>query len=371
MLKGRQVSIIGAGIAGLSLAVALARRGARVSVLERSSTVSTSGAGIQITPNGFVVLKALGLGDALLSMGLQAQAVELRDHRAGRRILRIDLTKQRSGQPFVLVHRARLISLLEGAAHRAGVALTYGIVADPGSMAGQLVIGADGINSKTRLFLNGSGEPFFTGQVAWRAVVADDAVPEAHVYLGPGRHLVTYPIGAGFRNIIAVEGRRSWEVAEWDQIDDPTNLRAAFASFEPEVRHWLDQVNDVRLWGLFRYEVAGRWHDGRIAILGDAAHPTLPFLAQGANLALEDAWVLAHCLDRSPQDEALSEYQRLRYRRAVRVTATATANARNFHLGSPLVRRIAHTALGIGGTLAPRMALRRLEWLYDFDVTCS
>ncbi len=371
MLTGRKITVIGAGIAGLAVALAMARRGAKVRVLERAPNIAEAGAGIQISPNGFAVLAALGLGSELLSAGLESQAVELKDYRSGRRILRFDLTKRQYGNPFVLVHRAHLIELLERAVHGAGVDLTLGVSADPAGVDGSLVVGADGIRSATRRHLNGLEEPFYTGQVAWRAVVADRADPESHVWMGPGRHLVTYALGSGLRNIVAVEERAQWVGEDWNQTDDPANLHASFAGFAPEVRYWLDGVEDVRLWGLFRHDVASRWHDGRFALVGDAAHPTLPFLAQGANLALEDAWVLAICLDRLPQQEALAEYQERRGGRAARVVAAATANARNFHLRNPLVRGVAHGILRIGGELMPKAALNRLDWLYGFDVTCE
>ncbi len=369
VLKGRQVTVIGAGIAGLSVAVAMAQHGAKVRVLERSPKIAVIGAGVQISPNGFVVLDALGLGAEARHAGLETTAIELKDYRAGWQVLRIDLTKRRSRIPFLLVHRARLIGLLEELARKSGVDVAFGVTADPSSIDGSLVLGADGFRSKTRKHLNGPEVPLFTGQVAWRAVVADKAEPEVDVWMGPGRHLVSYALDAGLRNIVAVEERRQWAAEDWNQADDPANLRAAFASFDPVVRHWLARVDEVRLWGLFRHAVAERWHDGRLALLGDAAHPTLPFLAQGANLALEDAWVMTRCLDRLPQKEALAEYQRRRRARAVRVVAAATANARNFHLRNPLLRTVAHATLRVAGATIPQAALNRFGWLYDFDVT--
>jgi len=369
MMVDRNVTVIGAGIAGLAVAVAMARRGASVRVLERSPEITRVGAGLQISPNGFAVIRALGLDGALRSAGLESRAIELRDYRAGRRVLRIDLAECWNGFPFILTHRAHLIALLEKEARGAGVDIALGVSIDPASVDGSLVIGADGIRSATRRYLNGPEAPLYTGQVAWRAMVAGNAAPEAHVWMGPGRHLVTYAPDPRLRNIVAVEERERWVGEGWDRKDDSSNLRAAFADFAPEVRRWLARVDDVRLWGLFRHEVAARWHDGRFALVGDAAHPTLPFLAQGANLALEDAWVLARCLDRLPQRDALAEYQKLRHGRAARVVAAATANSRNFHLRDPVLRSVAHNLLRIGGAIAPNAALKRLEWLYGFDAT--
>ncbi|MCG6904039.1 MAG: FAD-dependent monooxygenase [Rhodobacter sp.] len=370
MLGDRRVVVVGAGVAGLAVATALAQRGARVCVLEQAARIAEVGAGLQISPNGAAVLAALGLGDALRAGGVLNRAVELRDYARGRPVLRLDLARHHSGpHPFVLIHRARLIGLLETAARNAGVEFRLGETADPATLDAPLVIGADGVKSATRRLLNHESEPFFTGQVAWRAVIRDDAVPEAHVYMGPGRHLVTYPLSDGLRNIVAVEERAQWAQEGWNHTDDPANLRAAFTGFAPEVLDWLEQVETVNLWGLFRHPVAPRWCDARRVLAGDAAHPTLPFLAQGANLALEDAWVLADCLNRLPQAEALAAYQAGRQPRVARAIRAANGNARNYHLRNRLVRGLAHGALRLGGRILPQAPLKRFAWLYDHDVT--
>ncbi len=371
MLIGLPVTVIGAGVAGLAVATALAQRGARVTVLEQAPAITEVGAGLQISPNGAAVLAALGQGDALRVGGVISRAVELRDFRRGAKVLRLDLSRYTGPHPFVLIHRARLIGLLEQAARAAGVTIKLDTRADPATLTeSPLILGADGLHSHIRTTLNGPSDAFFTGQVAWRTVIADtDAKPEAHVYMGPGRHLVTYPLAGGLRNIVAVEERATWVAEGWAHVDDPENLRRAFAGFAPEVRDWLDRVDTVHLWGLFRHPVAPVWHDDKRAILGDAAHPTLPFLAQGANMALEDAWVLADCLAAHPIPDALALYQTRRKPRVTRVIDAATANARNYHLRNPVIRSVAHTALRLGGALLPDAPLNRFKWLYDHDVT--
>jgi salicylate hydroxylase len=174
--------------------------------------------------------------------------------------------------------------------------------------------------------------------------------------------------GGTLRNIVAVEERDDWTAEGWFHRDDPQNLRAAFASFAPEVTGLLARVGEVFLWGLFRHPVAGRWHGPGLALVGDAAHPTLPFLGQGANLALEDAWVLAARLAEAAPAEALAAWQAQRRPRVARAIAAAEANARNYHLRG-LPRWAAHKALRIGRVVAPSAALRRFDWLYRHDVT--
>ncbi len=371
MLIGLRVQINGAGIAGLAVATALARRGARVTLSEIAPRITEVGAGLQISPNGFAVLAALGLHQDLLEASLISQAVELKDYRRGARVLRLDLARHHRGpHPFVLIHRARLIALLEAAARDAGVSINLGVRGGTDAPDSDLLIGADGLHSTLRPALNGETPAFFTGQAAWRAVIPDpDAVPEAHVYMGPGRHLVTYPLPGGLRNIVAVEERATWTAEGWNHPVDPATLRQAFVGFAPQVRHWLDRVEHSHLWGLHRHPVVAIWHDDARVLIGDAAHPTLPFLAQGANLALEDAWVLATCLADQPVPHALALYQILRQQRVTRAIAAANANARNYHLRNRALRLAAHTALRLGSALLPQAPLRKFDWLYSHDVT--
>ena len=184
--------------------------------------------------------------------------------------------------------------------------------------------------------------------------------------MGPGRHLVSYPLAGGLRNIVAVEERAEWQAEGWAHPGDPDALRRAFAGFGGPVPGWLAQVDQVHLWGLFRHPVAPVWHDDRLAILGDAAHPTLPFLAQGAGMAVEDAWVLAACLDAQPQGAGLAAYQAARMARVTRIVQPATDNARNYHL-SGAMRLAGHFALRLADRAAPGLMPGRFDWLYDHD----
>lgn len=385
MLDGRAVTVLGAGIAGLSVATALARLGARPRILEQAPVIREVGAGLQITPNGMAVLRALGLGSAAEEVSQAAEGVELIDGETGQIVTRIDFAQIAPAGSFRFFHRADLIALLEKAARDAGVSITLNCKVSAvklGDQAAQLqtshgmesaglLIGADGLHSQVRSALNGVEAPFFTHQVAWRATLpAHGPIPSvARVYMGAGRHLVTYPLRGGrLRNIVAVEERTRWAEESWSLTDDPLALRIAFEGFVPEVRGWLDQIERPNLWGLFRHPVAKRWHGSGAVLLGDAAHPTLPFLAQGANMALEDAWVLARELSFRPLSEALTTYQRARLARTTRIVAAANANARNYHL-SGLKRDLAHAGLRLVGRVAPNAPAAKFRWLYEHDVT--
>ena len=368
-LAHRPVTIIGAGIGGLTAALALAQRGARVRVRERAGALREVGAGIQLSPNAMRVLAALGLREAVLAASAPNPAVALNDA-TGARVIRLDVARFRPGDDFRTIHRARLVDLLADSARAAGVQITLN---DPVETLpdAPLLIGADGLHSRTRTALNGQETPFFTGLTAWRALIPAerDAEPGAQVFMGPGRHLVSYPLACGLRNIVAVIERPDWTAEGWSQPDDPQNLRAAFAQFGGPVPDWLARIKTCGVWGLFRHEIAANWHDDHRAILGDAAHPTLPFLAQGACMAIEDAWTLTACLDAdADQPRALARYQALRRDRCTRIVDAATANARNYHLTGPR-RAAAHAALRLAGRVAPRKVFEKFAWVYDHDPT--
>ena len=385
----RSAIVIGGGIAGLATAAVLGRAGASVTVLEQADALREVGAGLQISPNGMVVLRALGLETELKSRGaVRAQAVSLRDYKRAGEIARLDLGRLAADQHYYFVHRADLLDLLKGAAKRAGADIVLGAhVADvvPGDMPevrlsdgttrrAELIVAADGVHSVARGVLNPQSSAFFTKQVAWRAVVPNviDQGPEARVYMAPGQHIVSYPIrGSAFLNLVAVEERDAWADEGWNHTGDPQELRARFAQFQGDAAQTIGAVTDVSIWGLFRHPVATNWGEQGVVLVGDSAHPTLPFLAQGANMALEDAWALGRCLNAHQGDAALAAYTVMRKARVSRIIKTANGNAWRYHLRHGPVRFGAHAVMRLGSHLAPSLMIKPFDWLYRYDVTGS
>ena len=380
MTKRQTVAIVGAGIGGLTAALAFARNGAEVFVCEQAAELREVGAGIQITPNAARALNALGLGDALEATGLAAKAVIPMDALTGRPIATFDLSNQTPAYRFF--HRSALLDVLATAARNAGVEImTASRVADVsetgqihtkhGTKSADIIVGADGLHSITRAIVDQNAlAPAFTGQVAWRAIVPMANAPaQARIWMAPRKHVVTYPLSDDAVNVVAVQERDEWTAEGWSHADDPAHLMAAFADCAPDLRSILSRAQNPKIWGLFRHPVAKRWSNGSVVLLGDAAHPTLPFLAQGANLAIEDAYVLAKCCaEMGTARSAFARYQQLRRDRVVRAIAAANANAKNYHMAG-LKRWVGFTGLRAIGAVAPNAFLGRLSWLYDHDVT--
>ena len=366
-LTGLTVAIIGGGIGGTAAAAALARRGAQVTLYEQASALTEVGAGLQVSANGQAVLRALGVvGATPPDRASVSSGTVFRDGRSGRFVAKVPPPK--AGRTWYM-HRADLLDLLVQVAQAAGVSTVLDRVVTPGTIEADVIVAADGAHSIWRSGIDGPDSPRFTGQVAWRAVVPQTTTPEevaATLSMGRKAHVVHYPLRANkLMNVVAIEERRDWTAESWSHEGDVSEFQRRFRDFSGPAAQAIRAAERVHMWALHARPVAGTWVKGNTALLGDAAHPTLPFMAQGACLALEDAWVLADALSASADvDSALHLYQAKRQKRAQNVVALADGNAWRFHLGRPLAWG-AHAFLKLGaGYLA-----QRLEWVYGYDPT--
>lgn len=381
------ICVIGAGIGGLTVATALARQGCKVTIYEQATEIGEVGAGLQVSPNGLRVLRALGLEEELAKQACRGKSVRLRRAESNLEVALLDLTLLPPEQSYYFVHRVDLIELLSNAARQVGVVVEMGCKLNAielgkpahvqfgnGTRASfDLVIDSGGLHSVLRPMLNPHASAFFTKHVAWRSIVPNETgrLNDVQVHMGPRQHIVSYPIRNGaFINLVAVEERDAWSAEGWSHQGDPALLRQIFSSAGSEISNMLARVEEVHLWGLFRHPVAQNWFGQGAVLLGDAAHPTLPFLAQGANMALEDAWALSFLLmQNQPLDQSLMEYQNLRKPRVEKVIEASNNNSWRYHLPPGPVRLAAHIALGVGSRIAPKVMLRQFDWLYAYDIT--
>ncbi|MBM4205899.1 MAG: FAD-binding protein [Gammaproteobacteria bacterium] len=354
------VLVAGGGIGGLTAALCLAKRGFDVTVLEQSSAIGEIGTGIQLSPNATRVLFHLGLEDALRSVSFSPEASEMRQWRTGVLIARSPLGEtatQTYGFPYFHIHRGDFITVLEEAVRASpsirlhtsarvsaqqdeGPRVTVESAA--GAFTADVLIGADGIRSVVRTAVAGPEKPEFTGNIAWRVLVPAAALPAGQVrpvttaWWGPGAHVVHYYLRRGeLVNCVFIREQRGWEVESWTEPGDPQELAAAFAGWHPEIGALISHARRDTLfkWALFDRPPMTSWGTGRVTLLGDACHATLPFMAQGAAMAIEDAVVLAACLqnaDGAPQ--ALKRYAELRKTRTAWIQAGSRRNAEVFHM---------------------------------------
>jgi salicylate hydroxylase len=397
------VVVAGAGIAGLATAIALARRGIAVEIIERAARLAEIGAGLQLSPNAVHALDLLGLREAVSAVAVAPEAVRIASVARGRPIARVPLgdgAAKRHGAPYWLVARADLQAvLLAAAAAQPNIRLTLSspvtglheeptgvrVVTPAGETVARALVGADGVGSIVRAAIGG-GAAMPTGKVAFRAtapVAAAAAIGgvrlsgDAWIWLSPRAHLVHYPMHGGERlNLVAVaeatadEGQNGGNGAngnggEWNHAAAAEAVLARFASFPPAVRTLLAAGEDWRRWPLATVDPAGLWGRGRTVLIGDAAHAMVPFLAQGAAMAIEDAVVLADHLAGARPDEteaALAAYVRARRERVRQVWAGAARNGDIYHLAG-VAAAARDTALSLA---PPGLLLAGFDWLYGW-----
>ncbi|MEP4198194.1 MAG: FAD-dependent monooxygenase [Aliishimia sp.] len=365
-MTGMTVAVIGGGIGGTAAACAFAQRGADVTLYEQAPAMTEVGAGLQVSANGQKVLRALGaVGDTPPALASVSKGTVFRDGAKGRAVAKIPSP---AAGPTWYMHRADALTVLVNAAQGAGVKFVLGRMATPGTVDAELVVAADGAHSLWRSGIDGPDSPRFTGHVAWRALVpwSGDVPTMASLTMGRKAHIVSYPLRAGsLMNIVCVEERTGWTQDSWSQTGDTSQLQHRFADFGGNVGEILARVSKVHTWALHARPVAQTWFKGNTVLLGDCAHPMLPFMAQGACMALEDAWVLADAVSASDTlERALATYVEGRRHRVSRVIGLAGGNARRFHFGKPLAWGAQLVLAAGAGMLA-----RRLDWVYDYDAT--
>ncbi|PUE51742.1 FAD-dependent monooxygenase [Limnohabitans sp. 2KL-51] len=385
----KEVVIAGGGIGGLAAAVACAQRGVPVQLLERAAQLSEVGAGIQIGPNVTRILQAWGLGAALAQVAAFPEQLQARDAQTGQVLGTLTLgsrAQARYGAPYATIHRADLQGLLHRAAQSAGVDLRLGQsvqgwqgseaalqvnTAQGLSLQASALIGADGVWSAVRQKLLGDAPARFTGHLAYRALVAQADLPthlrsdQVTVWMGPRLHVVHYPVRSGqWLNLVAiVHGAKPEQSQDWDQAGQTQALMQAMGAVGRDLHERLASVPAWRQWALHdRAPVSapGQMAQGRVALLGDAAHPMRPYLAQGAGMAIEDAQVLAQCLSAGsvPVTQQLQAYAEQRWARNARVQSRAIRNGRIFHATGPVA---------LGRNLSMRLMGERVmdvPWLY-------
>jgi len=391
--KNLKIAVIGGGIGGLAAALALLRAGFDVDVYEQVPVKREVGAGIVLTPNATRVLRALGLGQALERMAVAPTVVRQRRWQDGRTLLLAPVQDVRgpSGEHlFYTVHRADTLEMLSEAlppsvihpGHKLTALTNSGAQVDLEFANGKrasvdIVIGADGIHSTVREILLGRQQPRFTGCVAYRGMVAADRFPrsdmhvENQLWLGPGSHFVHYPVRRGeLINFVCLIDREGWTKEGWTEPGDPADLRTFYANWHEQVRALVATVSEIFVWGLFDREPLPRWSIGRVTLLGDACHPMLPFLAQGAAQAIEDGATLAAILSQSAVDvpAALARYEKLRLPRTAAIQATARGNKDRNHLpdGPEQQQRDAQMASG-----AANWSIGASTWVYSHDAVAA
>lgn len=398
MALTRTVIVAGAGIAGLTASLTLAAQGFRVVVLEKAERLEEAGAGIQLSPNASRILVELGLKDVLARRAVTPESVTILSTRAGGEIARMPLGQAaefRAGAPYWVIHRADLQAALQAAVndhpdidlrlgcqfedvtkHAKGLTVMQRRGNSRQEELAVALIGADGIWSSVRGHLFPDVQPQFSGLIAWRGTLDATALPPEYtaprvqLWMGADAHLVTYPISAGRQiNVVAIVSG-SWNRPGWSAPGDVNEIKAAFATarWPATARMLIGAVDGWRKWALFTLPDLGRWSEGAVTLIGDAAHAMLPFAAQGAGMAIEDAAVLAKALGDSTGENtagvpaALKRYARMRRGRVLKVQRMARQQGRIYHLSGPaaIARDLAIRAIG------PQRMLARQDWIYDW-----
>ena len=395
MTGANKIVIVGGGIGGLAAALSLLKRGIDVEIYEQAAELKEVGAGIQISSNGTRVLFELGLEEALKRVQVLPSRRIIRHYATGETWNWFDLgatTRERYGTPHVMLHRGDLHTLLADAVRAIkpdAVTLNrrcVSIATDDGhaevrfesgdTVRGTYVIGADGIHSRVRAQLFGADKPEFTGVVAWRGLVPMEKLPphlqtmQGVNWLGPRGHVLHYPVRRGeIMNFISFVERDDWQVESWMTQGTRDELARDFSGWHADVHEMISRIETPYKWALHVRGPMPAWSQGRVTLMGDACHPTLPFLGQGGVMAVEDGYIVAACLAKYFNDPAtaFARYEEIRRDRTATVVRKAHENRRSAF--SPALAKPDAVAVEVAREWQQERVRERMEWLYAYDAT--
>ena len=397
-MRGKpRVLIAGGGLGGLTAAAALLKTGCDVEVYEQAPELREVGAGLQLSANGTHVFYALGIGEALKAHSCEAQGKEIRLWNSGETWKLFDLGKvslERYGYPYFTVYRPDVLNVLADAVRRgkpdaihlgsrcAGFsqdASSVSLLLENGrTVVGDVLVGADGVHSRVRQGLFGDDRPQFSGIIAWRGIVPMEKLPPHMArmvgtnWVGPGGHVVHYPLREGrLMNFVGALERSDWQVESWSARGTPQELAADFEGWHEDVHALIRNIPVPYKWALMVRPPMQRWTAGRVTLLGDACHSMVPFLAQGAVMAIEDGYVLARALTEGQCDipSRLLRYEEARRERTRRAVEGSANNIQRFH--NPALADPVKGREYVEREWAGQRVAERYEWLFRYDVTTA
>jgi salicylate hydroxylase len=396
MARKPRVAIVGGGIGGLTAAVALHRRGIEVEVFEQAAQIGEIGAGLALTPNAIKAYRALALEAEVAAIGFEADYQVLRSWNTGSVISRVPRKgayTREFGAPYLTLHRADLVDVLRQQLPDRVFHLGTRCIevetsdkfararfADGNESEADIVIGADGIRSVVRRSLFGPEAPRFTGCVCWRGLVPLDAFPagvvsrDGTMYMGPRSHVIYYLVRGGeLVNFVAHVESDAWAGESWTQECDRAEVMESYAAWHEPLLRLLGSADRYYKWALYDRDPLDRWSKGRTTLVGDAAHAMLPYIGQGACMAIEDGYILAAAIVQMPDDlgGALAHYERLRMPRTRRAVLGARARGEEMHLVSPWAQLKRNVKMALHHRLGGDKTGIQLGWFYDYDVAAE